>query len=40
MTVFKFYLVCSLGAMTLNQTYPDWKLFAKEVLEPKKTWKI
>ena len=39
MTVFKFYPVCSLGAMILKQTYPDRTWFAKEGLEFKETWK-
>ena len=39
MTTFRFYFVCSLGAMILKQTYPEWTLFAKEGLELKETWK-
>ena len=39
MTTFKFYLVCSLAAVILKQTYPEWKLFAKEGLELKVTSK-
>ena len=37
MTTFKFYFVCSLGAMILKQTYPDRKLFAKNEIELKET---
>ena len=39
MTTFHFWFACSLCAMILKQTYPDWTLFAKEGLEPKQTWK-
>ena len=39
MAVFKLYFVCSLSAIILRQTYPDWILFAKKGLELKETWK-